>query len=224
MNWTWKEDSILNKYSKYTPCNDIFKAVCDEIGRYFIEKGYKYSSSRPKIALIDNDVKIEVSFYSSRSNIPGDWVAFEICISVISLEYIKYKKEQGEKTQGRLFGEMALFSKKLENVTNGMVRIKKIFGEDIERIEDDRTEPELKIGKTLNVYGITTSDFLKLIDFLEKEVFIWTKKIDDKNEILKLINSTGKTGRWALKNSDFRDYLGYKYADFINEFDKATNR
>ena len=68
----WKEDSILNNYNEYTPCKDIFNAVCDEIAEYYIPKGWKYAKSRPKLTYNDKSVKIEIAFWSSGSNMPGD--------------------------------------------------------------------------------------------------------------------------------------------------------
>ena len=40
---SWTENITLSEYSKYTPCQEIFQAVCDEIGKHYEAKGLKYS-------------------------------------------------------------------------------------------------------------------------------------------------------------------------------------
>jgi hypothetical protein len=77
MNWT--DNKTLLEYSKYTPCNDIFQAVCDEIGKHYVEQhGFTYALARPKITYKNKDFKLDIAFWSSRSNIPADYVNLEI--------------------------------------------------------------------------------------------------------------------------------------------------
>ena len=73
---SWTDNMTLLEYSKYTPCQEIFQAVCDELGKHYVAKGYKYSRSQPKLKIEKSDIKLEVAFCSSRSNTPGDWSVF----------------------------------------------------------------------------------------------------------------------------------------------------
>jgi hypothetical protein len=71
MDMSWTENKLLLNHSGYTPCNEIFHAVCDEIGKYYEKYGFKYSRSKPKITHKDQDLKLDICFWSSGSNIPG---------------------------------------------------------------------------------------------------------------------------------------------------------
>ncbi len=67
MSWSGEADSILNNYTPYTSCQEIFQGVCDEIGKYYSMRGFQYTKSRPKITYKDKDIKLQISFWSSRS-------------------------------------------------------------------------------------------------------------------------------------------------------------
>jgi hypothetical protein len=81
----WPEESILNRYNEYTPCGDIFQAFCNALGQYYERKGMKYSKSRPKIVFNESSIEIELTFNSSRSNMPGRYVAVEPGVSIYDL-------------------------------------------------------------------------------------------------------------------------------------------
>ncbi len=51
MNWT--DNEILLNHNETTPCKDIFQAVCDELGKYYSDKGFKYARSKPKLTYKD---------------------------------------------------------------------------------------------------------------------------------------------------------------------------
>ena len=89
----WKKDSILNSYNEDTKPSEIFKEVCNVIGNYYSEKGWKYSSSRPKIRLDSNDLVLEINFWSSRSNMTGAYINLEILPYVSSKKLKKWIKE-----------------------------------------------------------------------------------------------------------------------------------
>ena len=77
MDWKWAENSILNNTSQYRPCKDIFQSMADELGRYYENKGLKYSHSFPKLVYKDSCIKLEILFASSHSNRKGDYVCFD---------------------------------------------------------------------------------------------------------------------------------------------------
>lgn len=85
-NWTWEENSILYNISDYTSTKEIFQAVCNELGRYFSLYGAKYTKSKPKLKWKGKKIRCEMGFWSSHSNIPGDWVNLEIVTSIYALD------------------------------------------------------------------------------------------------------------------------------------------
>lgn len=85
-NWTWEEDSILFNVSEYTPTKDIFQAVCNELGRYFKLQGGKYTKSRPTLKWKGKKLRCEMGFWSSHSNMQGNWINLEIVTSVYALD------------------------------------------------------------------------------------------------------------------------------------------
>jgi len=66
---SWTENKTLLEYSKYTPCQEIFQALCDELGKHYEAKGFKYSRSRPKLTIEKDNIKLVIAFWSSRNNI-----------------------------------------------------------------------------------------------------------------------------------------------------------
>ncbi len=84
-NWTWEENSILYNISPYTPPKDIFQAVCNEVGRYYSERGGKYTKSNRKLKWLGKNIRIELGFWSSHSNMAGEYVNFEIVTSLWAL-------------------------------------------------------------------------------------------------------------------------------------------
>ena len=106
MAWTTNE-TLLN-YNQYTPCKAIFQGACDEIGKYYAQKGFKYTPSRPKLSIEKNRVKLEIAFFSSRTNTTGRWVTLEI-IPTISAKIAV----TAENPNGFLCDIMNLFYEKL---------------------------------------------------------------------------------------------------------------
>ena len=84
--WVWQESSILYNNSPYVPPRDIFQAVCDELGRYFSEKGAKYTKSNRKIKIKFEHLLCECGLWSSHGNIQGEWVNLEIVTNIYALD------------------------------------------------------------------------------------------------------------------------------------------
>lgn len=84
--WTWQEGSALYNKSPYVPPKDIFQAVCDELGRYYLQGGAKYTRSNHKIKWNFERVCCEMGLRSSHSNTRGEWVNLEIVTTVYALD------------------------------------------------------------------------------------------------------------------------------------------
>ncbi|GAB1308542.1 hypothetical protein KH5_12250 [Urechidicola sp. KH5] len=89
----WNKDSILNTLDSETKPSLIFKEICNSIGKHYSEKGWKYSKSRPKIRRENNDLIVEINFWSSHSNMSGSYIQLEILPYVSSKRLKKWIKE-----------------------------------------------------------------------------------------------------------------------------------
>lgn len=88
MEWQWEEGSVLYKTSPYVAPGDIFQAVCREIGRYFETKpGFK--ATKRKITWTGQLLCCGMTFWSSHSNMRGEYVCLEILTGV----YAKDRKD-----------------------------------------------------------------------------------------------------------------------------------
>ncbi|MDE6732040.1 MAG: hypothetical protein K2J77_04105 [Oscillospiraceae bacterium] len=86
IEWTWVENSVLYNDSPYVPPREIFQAACDELGRYFTQNGAKYTKSNRKIKWNLGAARLEAAFWSSHSNIAGEWVNLEIVSSIYAVD------------------------------------------------------------------------------------------------------------------------------------------
>ena len=214
MNWKFEEESILRNYSKTTPCKEIFQAVCDEIGKYFTSKGWKYARSRPKITFKNKDLKIEIAFWSSGSNTPGDFVNLEILPQIYSLELLNKLKSEGNKSKGHILSFIDLFYERLETSEKGKKIILNALGEQIERIDQYNLIPELIYNKSINVYGLNENEFFKIIEFIERKILVWFERINNIEQIDLFLKKLTERDKTRLKGGDFEKLIKLKYPDY----------
>lgn len=86
MQWKWEDNSVLYDTSPYIPPRDIFQAACNELGRFFARSGAKYTKSNRKIKWELGAVRLEAAFWSSHSNMAGEWVNLEIVSTVYAAD------------------------------------------------------------------------------------------------------------------------------------------
>lgn len=79
----WDNEILINQQDKEP--KDIFDAYCDELGRHYLEKNFKYFKSKPGIERITDDIVESINFWSSKVNVKNECVHLEI------LPYIKSK-------------------------------------------------------------------------------------------------------------------------------------
>ncbi|MDP4147703.1 MAG: hypothetical protein Q8936_25095 [Bacillota bacterium] len=207
MKWKWDEDSVLNKYTEYTPCKDIFQAVCNEIGKYYEEKGFNYSKSRSKITYKNKFIKLEIGLWSSSYNMLGKDVTLEIIPSFFSLGLANKDKESGKKSKGYLFGYPEIFFYSIPNRKPGTVIVKRILNETIERFEEWSSESVLKIGHTCNIYGITEDDFIKIVNFIDNEIIKYIEVFEDVRKMKQFIMNSDFERINYLTKSRLKEYI-----------------
>src|SRR5205085_208285 len=101
----------------------------DELGKHYEKKGFKYSRSRPKLTYKDAMLKLEICFWSSGSNWPGERVNLEIVPNFYSNLLAKESK-----TKGFLFSHTALFYHKYTN-DKDKVKVRQIFGDELDWVD-----------------------------------------------------------------------------------------
>lgn len=209
MNWT--QNKTLLEYTKYTPCKDIFQAVCDEIGLHYAQFGFTYARSRPKISFKNKDIKLDIGFWSSGYNIAGDYVQLEI----IPLFY-----DAKAKSKKPLFYHIGLFCQPLITDNQELVRIENIFDKPQEGNEPQWGEPLIINNWRCNVYGIDGEKFKKLIQFIDTKILYWLEKLSTENGVIELLNFMSKTehGRSGLNKMEMENYVKthFPHLEIIN--------
>lgn len=217
---SWTDNKTLLEYSKYTACQDIFQAVCNELGKHYETKGFKYSRSRPKLTIDKDNIKLVIAFWSSRSNTPGDWVNLEILPNFYSKQLAKTSV-----IKGFLFGHTGLFYHKYTDNPK-QILVKQIFGGELERFDEYSKESKIIESNNCNVYGINKEKFDSIVKFIDDKILPWTSKLTTEEGIIELLNNASPTRVWSLNgkssNSDFIEYvqLNFPNIDIEKELDK----
>ncbi|MCM0665146.1 hypothetical protein [Flavobacterium tyrosinilyticum] len=198
---------LLNQ--KNADCKEIFQAVCDELGKHYEKLGFKYSRSRPKIVLKKEDLKLEICFWSSKSNISGQSITLEILPNFYSSIIPKTKK-----TSGFLFGHSAIFNHKYTDNPK-KIRVVKIFGEVVEQIDEYSSESVIKESNVCNIYDIDEYKFKKIIEFIDLKILPSFEKLKTEQGLIELTENPTKSKIWSLNgkggNSDFIEYCKLKF-------------
>ena len=213
-NWTFKNGSILSSYSPYSECSDIFQAVCDELGEYYKQHGFKYARSGPHLTRKTGDIKLKLSFWSSSSNTPGQSVSLEIIPSFESVSLAKHLSKT-KKDNGYLFGHMAVFEKSISCQPECDVVVRYPFKEELKR--SDPNEKNLLIySNNVNVYGITTPNFVKLVNYINYHVVSLIEVLQDEAPLGQFLNELPDLLKQAMFvrksiNSKLPEYLELKF-------------
>jgi hypothetical protein len=209
MNWT--ENEVLLNQRETMPSKDLFQAVCDEIGKHYETKGFKYSRSRPKLTFKDKVLKLEICFWSSRSNTSGRHVSLEILPNFYSLRIINSKTSNGKSkiSNGFLFGHEAIFSRKYTDNPKQQ-RVNQIYGDVLERLDDSTYESQIRDNHYCNVYGIDEEKFKRIIEFIDKKIIPWIENLKTKEGVLEFTENPTKQRLFSINgqggNSDFIQY------------------
>ena len=217
MKENWSNDSILKAYTEQTPCKETFQAVCDKIGEHYTQQGWKYAHSRPKITYKTKDIKLEIAFWSSGSNMPGSYVNLEIIPALSALDFAKEMKSKGIDTKGYILGLTNLFSESSLDVPKGRKRTINLLEENAEFDEEPEEIGVLRYNHNINIYGINEADFEKIICFIDEKIISWLDRISDFNELKSLAEKSVGFGRQTMKDREFIPFIEFKFPDRVNE-------
>ena len=216
MNNYWSKDSILNNQTEETPPREIYQAVCDAIGAYFVEMGFKYTRSTPKIWVKDKDYKLEVLFRSSGSNYAGGSVNLEINAYLYSLEIIKNKAGKG-----LLNTQVTPLIKKLEgDYDSGTRLIRQINGEELLYRDENRYFSELIYNRHVNLYGFDEKLFGQIVQFIEVRQIQWLRDLVNPDRTLELLDGCGVRAKLGLRKTNFLAYFRIRYPKLAVEVER----
>jgi hypothetical protein len=208
---SWTQNKVLLEYTKYTPCKDIFQAVCDEIGQHYAQFGFTYARSRPKITFKNKDIKLDISFWSSGYNTSGNYVKLEMIPAFYDVK---------SKSKKPLFYHIGLFCQPLITDNQELVCILDIFDERIEGNMPQWGEPLIINNWRCNVYSIDGEKFKKLIQFIDTKILYWLDKLSTEKGVIEMLNFMSKTeyGRSGLNKMEMRNYMKIHFPHL--DFDK----
>lgn len=190
--------------SSITTSKEYFQYVCNLIGKHYETKGFEYSSSRSKISCISGDIKLEISFWSSRSNMLGDYINLEIIPYFYSIALKKNNK-------GFLFSNQSFLVKKYTDDPS-KIRIIQIYGDTLETTNEHSRESVIKENNRCNVNDFSEQKLNKIIEFIDTKIIYWLEKIKTKEGILELTENIPYSVSYNLKSSqNFIDYCNTNF-------------
>jgi hypothetical protein len=163
MAWTSNE-ILLHHQQSHTPCKVIFQAVCDEIGAFYIQKGFKYTSSRPKLVIEKEGIKLEICFFSTRTNVVNQSVSLQI----IPTFYSK-KAKTDDNPKGILLCYPDIFYTETDEIPPKLT-VNEMFGGQIINTESWLTSSKIRDYHVCEVYGLTEEIFLKVLKFIDTKI------------------------------------------------------
>jgi hypothetical protein len=213
-NWSFKPDSVLNKISRSTDCSKIFQAVCDELGDYYQKQGFKYSRSGPHLTIQFGDIKLKLAFWSSRSNTLGDFVTLEIIPSFYSVSLAK-QLSKTTKENGFLFGPDVVFEKYEYCEADCDVIIRYPFKAELKR-SDPTYKNLVKYSNKINVYGLSTNNFVKLVNYINQHVINVFEILQDEAKLYRYLKELPEFVVRSIfidkrVNSKLAEYLEFKF-------------
>ncbi|CAL2083086.1 hypothetical protein [Tenacibaculum sp. 190524A05c] len=192
--------------SSITTSKEYFQYVCNLIGEHYKSRGFKYSSSRPKISYTSEDIKLEISFWSSRSNEFGEYINLEIIPRFFSIKLKNVKK-------GYLFSNTSILLKKYSD-DKSRIRVIHIYGETIEQKDEYSRESVIKENNHCNINYFTETKFNKIIDFIDSKIIYWIERIKSEEGILELTENIPDSVSYYLKESpNFINYCEINFPD-----------
>jgi hypothetical protein len=203
MSWTINP-TLLNPPTS-TPCKEIFQAVCDEIGAHYQQFGYKYTRSRPKVVVESDKLKLEITFWSSGSNTPGEHVNLEILPNF----YAKQLAKTGVQ-KGFLFGHTALFYHKYTD-DKTKIKVNQIYGEVSEYTDPYSHHSEIRDNRNCDIYGLDKARFDKIIAFIDTKILSWISKLQTEDGLLEFLKDANPTRIHSIDekrgNTNFPQYM-----------------
>lgn len=206
-DFSWSVDSLLYHVNASTPSKDIYQAVCDEIGRFYQTKGFKYAASGKKLEYQYQDFKVKVQFASSHYNTGGEWVLLEINTGIYPQRLQKQYKEAKETLLPIILTNVDLLDEVISDKPQGTVIGVDLFGHEHEVIEEGKPYALRKYARSVNVYNLSLNDFRKILAYLNKIIEYSFHLVLNESAMVSHINNAYERKFYSLKEKRFVDYL-----------------
>lgn len=216
MDWKWMENSVLHNQSPYLSAKDLFHAVTDELGRYYSAQDFRYAKSKPKLSIKDNNIQLNIAFWSSRSNVSGQYVWMEILPTYYALDF---KKVIGN---GILLSHTDILSEYDQNSNSNQCEVIGIFG-DRHLIDTHNRYETVRYNHGCDLADFTIEKFYKIIDYIDNRIIPWLSKIQTAEGITEMV--TRKRSRqpdYCLStgnkygNSCLAEYICHHFSDLAH--------
>ncbi len=207
IDFTWLGNSLLYNVNASIPSKDIYQAVCDEIGRFYQGKGFKYAPSGKRLEYQYLDFKIKIQFASSHYNSGGEWVLLEINTGIYPQRLQKQYKEAKEASLPIILTNVDLLDEVLPDKLKGTVIGVDLFGHEQEVVEEGRPYALRKHARSVNIYNISLNDFRKILTYLNKIIQYSFHLVLNESAMVNHINNAYERKFYFLKEKRFVDYL-----------------
>lgn len=199
----------------------VFQAVCDELGAYYQQFDCRYARSGPHLTKKLGDIKLKLGFWSSRTNLQGESVALEIFPEFESMSLAKHLSKM-EKVDGFILGHTEVFHKSIACYPECDVVVRFPFAEELKR-SDPNYRNLLIYSNYVNVYRLTTANFVKLVNYLNRHVFSMFDILQDEALLESFLFTLPEEERKSIvehkaTNSKLLDYLQFKFPKLAQKF------
>ncbi|HEY3402460.1 MAG TPA: hypothetical protein VGK59_03675 [Ohtaekwangia sp.] len=215
---SWTDNEILLNQRPTMASRDLFQAVCDEIAKYYENKGFKYSRSKTVLTYKDEEIKLQLGFSSSRSNTAGSHVALEILPTIYSLDVIQQNKStiSSKVAKGLILGHTDFFTHK-SNINREKKIVRQIFGDILEMDPRSEFDIVIKDNHYCNIWDIDGHKFKKILEFIDHKILPMIDVVKDERKLIEFIDDKPPYIYQSLKgegvNSDFVPYCNLKFPD-----------
>ena len=194
--------------SRSSSCSEVFQSVCDTIGQTYVERGFRYSRSRPRITAEDAKIRLDIGLWSSSlRNTPGKRVILEM----VPIFYSKDLPDTPKR--GLLFGHPGILSRRKLDNSSRLTEVHQVYGDTLVRAELPGREPRLAYNNCCNVYGIDSEQLSMITGFIDSKILVWFQDIQEEKGLEVLLRGADRTAMWSLfgtetdPNSNFIQYL-----------------
>lgn len=148
-NWT---NEVLRNQIDREP-KEIFEAYCEELGRYFSKKKFKFFRSGPRIERNSDGIVESINFWSSKINVKNEYVHLEI------LPYVKSKSLKKWIKTNQIGRNEFLYSLKIDYPRN-----LGIFGHSFKDFQELLNKIDINVVSKLEEFKVAISNSKEILE------------------------------------------------------------
>jgi hypothetical protein len=181
------ENSILkNEVSQLQP-RDIINEVCKLLGAYYVDKGFTFFRSRPKMVKKTDNFTVEIVFNSSSSNMAESYVCLEVIGSLYSTTLALYDKEKSQTYKGYLLGHSDFWN------------------------QEHFLKNNQRTNCNFNIYAIDDTFFAEIVEYIDRVFLEQIDSIKNIDGIISFIHRAKNGASFGRENSRFYKFVELEY-------------